>query len=173
MLFADRLEISNPGRPPDSLTFEPLRHFHASVPRNPLLAEPMYLTQYIERMGTGTGDMIRLCLEARLPEPTFSYRDGFVLTINRPTKEKAVNSKDSLGKSSGISSGKTEGKKVEKTGLRIILLIRKNPQVTIPEMAASLGITDSAVEKQVRQLREQEIIGRAEPTKGGHWEVLI
>ena len=51
------------------------------MPFNPLLAEPLYLTQYIERMGTGTGDMIRRCAEHGLPEPGFSYRDGFVTTI--------------------------------------------------------------------------------------------
>jgi hypothetical protein len=30
------------------------------------VAEPLYLTRYIERMGTGTGDMIRRCREAGL-----------------------------------------------------------------------------------------------------------
>jgi ATP-dependent DNA helicase RecG len=180
MLFADRLEISNPGRLPDSLTFESLRHSHASVPRNPLIAEPMYLTQYIERMGTGTGDMIRLCREAGLPEPIFSYRDGFVLTIPRLGFEKARDSESGSGKSSGKSSGKmsgkmsgkAEGKTVGRAGQRIIRLIQKNPQITIPEMALSLGVTERAVEKQIRNLREQEIIGRIGPANGGHWEVL-
>jgi hypothetical protein len=44
-----------------------LREPHGSVPGNPLVPEPLYLTQYIERMGTGTRDMIRLCREAGLP----------------------------------------------------------------------------------------------------------
>jgi len=48
-----------------------------------LLAEPLYLTKYIERMGTGTGDMIRRCREVGLPEPQFSISDGFVTTIWR------------------------------------------------------------------------------------------
>lgn len=73
MLFADRLEIWNPGALPAALTLEKLRHPHPSVPHNPLLAEPLYLTKYIERMGTGTGDMIRRCREVGLPEPTFTY----------------------------------------------------------------------------------------------------
>jgi predicted HTH transcriptional regulator len=172
MLFADRLEITNPGRLPDSLTFESLRHSHASVPRNPLIAEPMYLTQYIERMGTGTGDMIRLCLEAGLGEPTFSYRDGFVLTVPRAAMEKADILPSEISKKTGETEGKTEGKRVGQAGQRIIRLIQKNPQITIPEMASRLGITESAIEKQVRKLREQEIIGRVGPAKGGHWEVL-
>jgi predicted HTH transcriptional regulator len=83
MLFADRLEVWNPGALPPSLTLEKLRHAHGSVPRNPQLAEPLYLTQYIERMGTGTGDMIRRCREVGLPEPQFTVSDGFVTTVWR------------------------------------------------------------------------------------------
>lgn len=160
MLFADRLEITNPGRLPDSLTFDSLRHAHASVPHNPLIAEPMYLTQYIERMGTGTGDMIRLCQEAGLPEPTFSYRDGFILTIARPSTEKA---KD-LAVDSSETSGKTEGK--------ILELLRKYPEITIPEIAKKMARAERTVERLLRKLREQEIIGHIGPAKGGHWEVL-
>ena len=59
MLFADRLEVMNSGRLPPALTVEKLRVSHQSLPGNPLLAESMYLLQYIERMGTGTVDMIR------------------------------------------------------------------------------------------------------------------
>ncbi len=83
MLFADRLEIWNPGTLPPSLTLEKLRQAHGSVPGNPLLAEPMYLTGYIERMGTGTRDMIRRCTEAGLPEPEFAVSDGFQTIIRR------------------------------------------------------------------------------------------
>ena len=53
MLFADRLEVWNPGRLPPPLTLEKLRVAHTTVPGNPLLAESMYLAEYIERMGTG------------------------------------------------------------------------------------------------------------------------
>lgn len=85
MLFADRLEIWNPGSLPAGLTLEKLRHPHASAPHNPLLAEPLYLTKYIERMGTGTGDMIARCIAAGLPEPRFRLDGGcFVLTLYRP-----------------------------------------------------------------------------------------
>ena len=83
VMFVDRLEIWNPGGLPPSLTLAMLRTAHGSVPGNPLLAEPMYLTGYIERMGTGTGDMIRRCVEAGLPEPEFSVTDGFVTTVRR------------------------------------------------------------------------------------------
>ena len=89
MLFADRLEVWNPGRLPQTLTLAMLREPHGSVPANPLLAEPLYLTKYIERMGTGTRDMIRLSRAAGLNEPEFAQRDGFVTTVWREQTEEA------------------------------------------------------------------------------------
>ncbi len=76
-LFADRLEIWNPGTLPGTLTLERLRRDHPSVPNNPLIAEPLYLTRFIERVGSGTQTMIALCREVGLPEPDYELRDGF------------------------------------------------------------------------------------------------
>jgi len=76
MLFADRLEVWNPGELPPSLTPELLRVPHASIPRNPLIADPLYLVRYIEKAGTGTLDMIARCRDASLPEPDFEQRGG-------------------------------------------------------------------------------------------------
>ncbi|MYF57383.1 transcriptional regulator, partial [Candidatus Poribacteria bacterium] len=83
MLFTDRVEVLNPGKLPPTLTLDQLRGAHPSIPNNPLLAEPLYLTQYIERMGTGTLDMIRRCRDAGLPEPEFNDSGGFKTTIWR------------------------------------------------------------------------------------------
>jgi predicted HTH transcriptional regulator len=83
MLFRDRLEIWNPGSLPPSLTMEKLRGPHASVPANPLLAEPLYLSRYIERMGTGIRDMIQRCTEAGLSEPEIRIDSGSWITIIR------------------------------------------------------------------------------------------
>ena len=90
MLFSDRFEVWNPGRLPPPLTLEQLRVAHPSVPNNPLLAESLYLAQYIERLGTGTVDMIRRCIDAGLPEPEFTASSGFRITIWRGTPTKQV-----------------------------------------------------------------------------------
>ncbi|MFH1147988.1 MAG: ATP-binding protein [Pseudomonadota bacterium] len=39
--------------------------------RNRLLCEPLFLAHYIERAGTGTLDIVRLCTESGMPEPEF------------------------------------------------------------------------------------------------------
>ena len=83
MLFADRLEVRNPGQLSHPLTLEKLREPHNSLPVNSLLAKSLYLAEYIEQMGTGTLDMIRRCVGAGLSEPEFAITDGFVTTVRR------------------------------------------------------------------------------------------
>lgn len=83
-LFTDRLEVWNPGRLPGTLTLDDLRNDHPSVPNNPLIAESLYLTRYIEKAGSGTQRMIELCRAVGLPEPQFEQRSGsFVITLWR------------------------------------------------------------------------------------------
>jgi ATP-dependent DNA helicase RecG len=91
MLFADRLEVWNPGELPSTLTIDKLRLPHASIPRNPLIADPLFLARYIEKAGTGTLDMIARCREAGLPEPEFRQDGGqFVQTLRRDWLTEAV-----------------------------------------------------------------------------------
>lgn len=85
MLFADRLEVWNPGELPASLTLAELERPHPSIPRNPLIAEPMFLARYAEKAGTGILDMIGRCLAGGLEAPKFAQRSGqFVQSLARP-----------------------------------------------------------------------------------------
>ena len=84
LVFADRVEVWNPGALPAGLLPESLRKSHSSIPKNPMLADPLYLTHYIEKAGSGTLDMIALCTKAELPEPDFRQDGGqFVVTLWR------------------------------------------------------------------------------------------
>lgn len=83
MLFSDRLEVWNPGTLPPALTLKALLKPHGSYPKNPLVAEPLYLAKYIERMGTGIRDMVKRCRVAGLPDPEFKLTDGFVVILRR------------------------------------------------------------------------------------------
>lgn len=85
MVLNDRIEIWNPGGLPPQLTPESLKEApHPSIPRNPLLFEPFFLTRYCEKAGTGTSDMTRQCRSKGLPEPSFAEKLGqFVVVIWR------------------------------------------------------------------------------------------
>lgn len=83
-VFADRVEVWNPGTLTPPLTPESLRRPHGSIARNPRICEALFLTRYIEKYGTGTLMMIRESLAHALPEPDFVQRGGeFTITVWR------------------------------------------------------------------------------------------
>jgi predicted HTH transcriptional regulator len=84
MVFRNRVEIWNPGALPMGWTTQKLKQLHTSVPANPLLAEPLYLAGYIERLGTGTTDIVKKCLSSGLQEPQFIQAEDFRTILYRP-----------------------------------------------------------------------------------------
>ena len=81
-LEEERLEVWSPGELPPPLTPEALYGPHSSVLRNPLIAQAFYFAGVIERWGTGTTRIIRLCREQGLPEPEFAnWQGGFRVTF--------------------------------------------------------------------------------------------
>jgi len=83
-VFADRVEIMNPGRLPDELTVDDLVKEHLSVPVNPFLARPFYLVGYINQLGYGTQNVVKWCRKAGLPDPKFDPGENrFRVTIWR------------------------------------------------------------------------------------------
>ena len=60
----------------------------------------------------------------------------------------------------------------EKSREKIISIIRNNPTVTQSELSYMLQISTKAIEKHIKNLREDGIIRRVGPDKGGHWEVV-
>jgi predicted HTH transcriptional regulator len=151
MLFVDRLEVWNPGALPPSLTLEKLRQAHGSVPKNPLLAEPMYLAGYIERMGTGTRDMIHRCIEAGLPEPEFAVSDGFQTIIRRTLAPGRVSQPES---------------QPESLETRVLRLLEDEPK-SKAELSRGLGQKEISgqLNKVVRQLLADRTIEYTIPEK--------
>ncbi|MEJ5299360.1 MAG: helix-turn-helix domain-containing protein [Thermodesulforhabdaceae bacterium] len=80
-LEEDRLEIWNPGELPPPLTPQALYGPHASVLRNPLIAQAFYFAGVIERWGSGTTRIVDLCRAQDLPQPEFTNWQGGVRVI--------------------------------------------------------------------------------------------
>jgi predicted HTH transcriptional regulator len=90
-VFSDRVEIANPGELPRGLTPAQLFEIHSSIPKNPLIAEGLFLAGYMDTVGTGTLEIIRLSREAGLPDPTFQQRgDQWTVTLWRDWMTDAV-----------------------------------------------------------------------------------
>ena len=172
-VYADKLMVWNPGQLPADWTVAKLKGKHSSKPFNPDIANAFFRAGEIEAWGQGIERMFTACREAHFPEPVIDYESTglWVIFPFAPEIIALINGKGKGGegkKSSGKSSGESSGKTPE----RILAIIRGNAQITLPEIALRLGLTERAVEKQVRKLREQRVIARVGSAKGGHWEVL-
>ena len=81
-LFADRVEIWNPGALPEGITISKLYETHSSYPVNELVLKVFDFAGIIESLGTGIGRMIEACRKNGLPDPTWEQRgSSFIVTI--------------------------------------------------------------------------------------------
>jgi ATP-dependent DNA helicase RecG len=54
---------------------------------------------------------------------------------------------------------------------KILGLVRENPYISKRQMAEKLGISETAVDKNIATLKKKGLLKRVGPAKGGHWEV--
>ena len=52
-------------------------------------------------------------------------------------------------------------------------LIRNNPSITIEEMAKFADVATRTIERNIKKLKEREIIDRVGADKNGHWIAKI
>ena len=64
------------------------------------------------------------------------------------------------------------GRRLVENSLKILLIILEKPEVSKRELSEILGISDTAVDKHIKKLKDLRVIERVGPAKGGHWEVL-
>ena len=144
MLFRNRLEVWNPGQLPYGLTVSKLTEPHKSLPANPLIADPLFWTGYVDKVGTGTMDIVTLCKEKGLKAPEYHQEEDFRVVIWRKKLEKGLSEGLSKGPSKGLSRDQVcahLGQKWE----RIEPMIRGmvNPS-SAAEIRAIMGMTNAS-----------------------------
>ncbi len=123
----------------------------------------------------GIGSGIKRAL-ADWPDITFTDdRDGCLFTatvrrkeIPKPARGSPNTTPGTLAESEGVSKVKSKVKNSD----RLLQLIGQSVDMTIPELALTLGLSLAGVEKIIRKLKHDGLLRRIGPDKGGHWEVL-
>jgi predicted HTH transcriptional regulator len=133
-----------------------LRVPHPSIPRNPLLAEPLFLARYIEKAGTGTLEMINLCAQAGLPAPDFRQDGGqFVQTLWRDWLTDAV--MDELG--------------LNERQRKAVAFVKTNGRITNTEYQRVTGATRKTSTRDLADLVERHILQRVGALKATHYVI--
>jgi len=171
-IFDNRIEIINPGHLPNNLTVEKIRTGISNI-RNPILVS--YIAKgLLPYHGLGSG--IKRALD-KWPDIEFiddHDRCLFIATVHRKPVGELDLAVDSSEKASGKPE-KTSGKRREnvgKTSGKILDACRENGLITIPELAALIGITERSVERNIQKLRANGLLRRVGGRKEGRWEVV-
>jgi len=155
-LFADRLEVWNPGMLPGTLSLADLRDPHPSVPYNPLIAESLYLARYIEKAGSGTLRMIELCREAGLAEPSYELRAGsFIITLWRDWLTDEV--------LAGLALNERQKK--------VLPILRQQRHLTNSEYQAATGATRITAKRDLEALVQKGLIIAKGSGRGSYYEL--
>ncbi len=166
-IFDNRIEIISPGHLPNNLAVERIRAGISNI-RNPILVS-FVAKGLLPYHGLGSG--IKRALEG-WPDIDFADdREGCLFTATVHRKEIA-GSLESSPKSSGKMPGKALGKTPGKTPGKLLELLKDNPALSIPELAEKLGKSESAIERAIRKLRQNGLLKRIGPDKGGYWEII-
>lgn len=155
-VFADRLEVWNPGMLPPSLTPASLRQLHPSLPHNPLIAEAFFLAHYIEKVGTGTLDMIAGCLRAGLPEPEFFQEgDQFVQRLWRDW----------------LTAELLAGLALNTRQAEAVGLIRKQRRITTAEYQQVTGASRATAKRDLEDLVAKGLLKSAGAGRGAYYHL--
>ena len=182
-VYDDRISIVSPGGVPKGITSE--NFGKRSVARNPIIADLLRRTHYIEKAGTGIGRMRELMKEAGLREPYFQYDNFFEVTFSRPSYYDENYGKYDLSNKENYEKEdiKIEENEIEKIikerfsefnniYVDIIKVILENKYVTQDEIAHKLNKTRSSVARNLKTLKDKNIIKREGSNKKGYWKIL-
>ena len=163
-VYDDRVEIENPGRLPLDLTPDTIKSSHASYPYNPLIAEVLYRSSFLESWGSGVSRMVDACKAQGVPEPEYEVNGGFVRIVFR----RATNGDDSVNDRRNDSVNDSLNDSVNET----YLTIKANPGIQRKRISELTGKSIPTVDRHIALLAKASLIEHRDSDKtGGYYPV--
>jgi ATP-dependent DNA helicase RecG len=164
--FPDRLQIENIWVKPKNFVSG-----KTVFRRNPRIAELFSRIHFGEKIGSGMGRMKMYCKNEGAPYPKIEFTDTHYYIVFRPNTrylELAGKEQKVINKSDHGAVEKT----VEITVEKILALIKDNPKITQRELMDKTGLSRRGIEWNLKKLKEEGLLSRIGPDKGGHWELI-
>lgn len=158
-MFHDRVEIISPGKLTNSLTVAKIKNGIA-VHRNPILNS--ICKNLLPYTGYGSGIKRAVELDSTIELINDVEMEQFRCIIKRDGK---------LGEKLGEKLG-DELAKLTKNRKMILESIVKNSSVTIAELSQTVGISTTAIENNIKYLKENNLLKRVGSDSVGSWEII-
>ncbi len=134
-------------------------------PKNPVIASFFRQINRAEELGSGFRKLSRYGKIYFGAEPTVQDKDIFRFEAKYPGEAPVSTRLES----------QTENKLGDRLGkkrFRMLSLIKENPYITIAQLAAIIGMSTTALENNLKLLKQKGLLKRIGSDKGGHWKVI-
>jgi ATP-dependent DNA helicase RecG len=170
-IYDDRLEITLPGGLLPGVSIARMKEGFSKI-RNKALAHAFLYMNMIEEWGSGIPKLIEEMKQFGLKEPEFIDMDiGFRVNLYRTNSElnSELNSTSSEEKEKEIDWSQYD---VNATQVRILKAIAVNPKISARVISQKIGMTQRAVEKNIRELKQKKVLVRHGSPRYGEWEII-
>ena len=132
---------------------------------NPLIADSLFWTGYVDKVGTGTEDIVNLCKDKGLKSPEYYQEEDFRVVIWRKGGPEMIQSDPEV-----IQSNPEVIQSNPELVEAVYDLICVNHSISRAELAKQLGISERQVRKAIDALRDKKI--RRKGGDSGEWEII-
>ena len=163
----DSMTISNRCILPENWTVDTLMEVHDSIPYNPDIANVFFRAGFIENWGQGIQKICKECKDIGADLPEYELV-GTTLRIRFKALSSALIDQPKVPKHQSTgNNGALESAIV----LRIIEILKEEPDISQEALAERLGSTRRIIQKYISVLKEAGRIERVGGKRYGHWEV--
>ena len=140
-----------------------------SKARNQRMQNMLRMIGYGENIGSGFPLILSAWSEKHWLKPELFDQPELLQVKLRLT---IVNSTANISEDSNTNEEKTRKKTTEKTTEKILKSIQNNPYITHRDLADLLGLSEDGVFYNIKKLKQQGLLRRVGPDKGGYWEIV-
>lgn len=144
-----------------------MMHSHKSMPLNPEIADVFYRAGYIERWGRGIQKICDACREHGADEPVYTVQSNYVMVKFAALASAIVRDPKVPKHQSTAYFGALDDPLV----LKIIEILRKEPDISQDVIGERLETTRRVIQKHIKILKETGCIERVGGKRYGHWVI--
>ncbi|WP_346687491.1 ATP-binding protein [Enteroscipio rubneri] len=169
-IYDDRMLIQSPGKLPNIVTVDNIRHVRFS--RNPILARVFTAFDWVRELNEGVDKIYQEMADAGLPEPEYESQDDYYLKLtlrndleNRIPRMNAGDVGNRVG-----NVGNHVGNQLSETEERVLALVKSDPKTSARKISDKLEMSVRQAERTLASLRKKGVIAREGGTRG-YWKV--
>ena len=163
----EEMIISNRSILPDGWTAETLMELHDSIPYNPDIANVFYRMGYIETWGRGIQKICDECRALGAELPQYEVLGNGIRLHFKALQSALIDQAKAPKHQNTDIDGALESAMV----LRLIEILREEPNISQEVLGEKLGTTRRVVQKHINALKESGIIVRVGGKRYGHWQI--